>query len=441
MRYRKTVLRTVAGILGLLGVAAQAAPQLINFQGRLADEYGIASEGPVDLTFRLYRAETGGTPLWQETHTGVAVDDGLFNVMLNGVAGVDLGTVFNGEARWLEIQVGDERPLEPRQKITSVAYAIRAVDAAHAEDADSASHADSAETARTADTAEVALEADHAAGADFAARADSAIRADSAATADRAAEADRADLAVTAERAESAATADHAKEAARAAEAENAVAAETAGRADRATVADEAAEAQHAAVADRAVEADRAEVAGSAAQADSADTATRASLADRAVQADDVRGRSIHPGEVSIDGRGRVINNRGEWVGSKKGLEPALSGRGLTALFRVHRGQKIGCSTQDELLTAYARVDDSGHPQMGLQGPDGPVYWFDRLFFDKYWGRTNGPLPEAPDIVDEINIKVRITLTGLALHAHMYRADLIPDGGIPSQWCTARWPG
>ena len=52
-------------------LAAPAAAEVLNFQGRLTDRDGFPLNGTYDVTFRIYEAETGGTSVWSETHLGV----------------------------------------------------------------------------------------------------------------------------------------------------------------------------------------------------------------------------------------------------------------------------------------------------------------------------------------------------------------------------------
>lgn len=111
-----------------------AVPQTINFQGRLTDANGNVLSGTVNLYFRIYDAETGGTTIWgPETHSP-SLDNGTFNVMLGSFTYVTPITydVFNGNDRWVEVRVGNDAAgsaLIPRQKIGSVAYALTAYNA------------------------------------------------------------------------------------------------------------------------------------------------------------------------------------------------------------------------------------------------------------------------------------------------------------------------
>lgn len=94
-----------------------ASPTALTYQGQLQDA-GTPHDGIVDLTFRLYDAETGGDQVGPAVERkDVNVDDGLFQVEL------DFGAVYGGP-RWLEIEVDGSQVL-PRQRLTHVPTAIR----------------------------------------------------------------------------------------------------------------------------------------------------------------------------------------------------------------------------------------------------------------------------------------------------------------------------
>ena len=85
-----------------------------------------------DMDFTLYDAGTSGTQVAATSESGVAVADGLFEVVL------DFGTgVFVGDALWLEVAVqcsGDASPvnLSPRQPVTAAPQALFSLSAASA---------------------------------------------------------------------------------------------------------------------------------------------------------------------------------------------------------------------------------------------------------------------------------------------------------------------
>lgn len=124
-----TILLLVVMSCGFSNNSYAAVPHLINYQGRLTDKDGKPLEGAYDLTFRIYDTETAGASLWNEAYTGVIIQKGVFSVILGGVKALNLPF---DKQYYLEIQVGSE-VMNPRQRITSAGYAIRAEKAETAE--------------------------------------------------------------------------------------------------------------------------------------------------------------------------------------------------------------------------------------------------------------------------------------------------------------------
>ena len=112
-------------------------PGMINYQGTLTDDGGVALDTAVAMTFSIYTDSVGGTQVWTETQPAIKVISGLFNVLLGCVNAIS-DTVFNDPERWLGIQVGGDPELELRQRIAAVGYAFRAAEADTAEYARSA---------------------------------------------------------------------------------------------------------------------------------------------------------------------------------------------------------------------------------------------------------------------------------------------------------------
>lgn len=121
----------VAYLGATLGVSASdstptVAPSVLPYQGSLTDSVGQPLDGTFDMTFGLYDAPSGGTPLWSESHGGVnavPVSNGLFSVNLGSISPIDV-SVFDTGPLYLGIQVGSDPEMEPRQVIGSVPYAL-----------------------------------------------------------------------------------------------------------------------------------------------------------------------------------------------------------------------------------------------------------------------------------------------------------------------------
>jgi hypothetical protein len=124
MKVGITVQMLVVLALCVTATAAEV-PQMINYQGRLANSSGEPLDTTVAMTFSIYEAGEGGTAIWSETHSIVEVIDGLFSVIL-GSAGSPLpDSIFDGEQRYLGITVGTDAELSPRTRLVSAGYAHR----------------------------------------------------------------------------------------------------------------------------------------------------------------------------------------------------------------------------------------------------------------------------------------------------------------------------
>lgn len=133
MKTRTIITLTTALVLGLIlaaGVAmagpakdtevssADLVSAKISYQGRLTDGSGNPLAGSHNLLFELWDAPSGGVKLWEQTTSGVQVQEGLFSAQL------DVNPEhFAGQERWLAITV-DGQLLSPRQEILPAPYAL-----------------------------------------------------------------------------------------------------------------------------------------------------------------------------------------------------------------------------------------------------------------------------------------------------------------------------
>jgi hypothetical protein len=96
----------------------------ISYQGRLADSDGNPITTTVAMQFRLYPTNIGGSPLWNETHAAVPVENGLFHVLLGSVNPVPVNILAANPTLWLGIAVGADSEMTPREQLASAPYAM-----------------------------------------------------------------------------------------------------------------------------------------------------------------------------------------------------------------------------------------------------------------------------------------------------------------------------
>jgi hypothetical protein len=114
----------------LAASAPTTVPALVPFAGVATGERERPMSGTVTITFQMFKAESGGEPLWAETQTAVLDATGQYKVQLGAAStnGIPLELFQSGEARWLEAQVAGRAP-QARVLLSSVPYAIKAADA------------------------------------------------------------------------------------------------------------------------------------------------------------------------------------------------------------------------------------------------------------------------------------------------------------------------
>lgn len=100
-------------------------PHMIRFQGKVTNAEGAPLSGAYNITFRIYDDETSGTLMWSETQTEIPVNNGIFTVLLGNTTPTGLDLPFD-QSYWLSMEVNDDGEMSPRQRITSVGYAIHA---------------------------------------------------------------------------------------------------------------------------------------------------------------------------------------------------------------------------------------------------------------------------------------------------------------------------
>jgi len=103
-------------------------PQMINYQGFLTDANGTTLSGTYQITFALYSDATSTTSnVWDETHSAIFIENGLFNVLLGSIDTLTAADLA-GE-RYLGIRVSGEPEMMPRMRLASAAYSLQAENA------------------------------------------------------------------------------------------------------------------------------------------------------------------------------------------------------------------------------------------------------------------------------------------------------------------------
>lgn len=133
--------------LVLASLAAGQAPQLINYQGKLAKNSGGTLDTAITMVFSIYSNEYTSSYLWRETQPDVAVESGVFSVLLGSTTPIP-ASVFDGSVRYLGVRVGADAEMSPRHPVTSVAYSYNA---AKADEWDGHNWGDTYPSASTAD--------------------------------------------------------------------------------------------------------------------------------------------------------------------------------------------------------------------------------------------------------------------------------------------------
>ncbi len=120
-------LLALVGVVSTLRPAKTSAainPQ-INFQGKLTNPDGTnVTDGNYSIVFSLYSAASGGTAIWTETQSTVAVSAGIFQVSLGSVTALPGSVDFNSASIYLGIKVGTDAEMTPRIQFTASPYAF-----------------------------------------------------------------------------------------------------------------------------------------------------------------------------------------------------------------------------------------------------------------------------------------------------------------------------
>lgn len=109
-------------------VAMAQIPQTMSYQGVLKDPSGTLVSGTHTLTFKIYDTPGGpGAALWDETHTGVNIAGGIFNVTLGASTSSPKPLILAFDKQYyLGVSVDGGQEMTPRVTLASSPYALNA---------------------------------------------------------------------------------------------------------------------------------------------------------------------------------------------------------------------------------------------------------------------------------------------------------------------------
>jgi len=111
----------LAWLAGFALSCMATVPTILPYQGFLANAGGEPVSGSRDVHFALYDQASGGVALWTETHAGVAVTAGFFQVELGSAQA--LADVLFDAPLFLGVTIDAEVEMTPRMRIGSVPFA------------------------------------------------------------------------------------------------------------------------------------------------------------------------------------------------------------------------------------------------------------------------------------------------------------------------------
>jgi hypothetical protein len=122
MRFYTALLASLfLSIVAFTPVSAQA-PRSMSFQGVLTDTSDVPIEGLQTIGVKLFDAASGGTQVWSRTYNSHSVNEGSFNIILEGGSPSFPTLTFN-DSLWIQVEAGAE-VLSPRTQLTASPYAM-----------------------------------------------------------------------------------------------------------------------------------------------------------------------------------------------------------------------------------------------------------------------------------------------------------------------------
>lgn len=114
-------------VVMLTASLAQAVPYEFNYSGRITETSGKPVDGPIDIKISFYHQETGGSStVYVPPFSGVALDEGVFNVTITTLTAADYHQIFSDSSSvYVEVTDLTNSVTYPRQRFSVVPYALK----------------------------------------------------------------------------------------------------------------------------------------------------------------------------------------------------------------------------------------------------------------------------------------------------------------------------
>lgn len=91
----------------------------ISYHGFLTDRNsGKLVNDELSIVFRIYDVESGGVPIWEETHSSINIDNGRFSLMLGNIQ--ELTEVDISQRLWLGVEINTDGEMTPRYGLSNL---------------------------------------------------------------------------------------------------------------------------------------------------------------------------------------------------------------------------------------------------------------------------------------------------------------------------------
>ncbi len=127
------VIAVMAGLLSMAAFVSANVQAVFNYQGRLTQQDGTPYTGNHSITLSIYDVPTGGVALRSAVYQR-NIMNGYFNIQFGTEVTMDISTLPFDQQYYIGVRVDAQDEMTPREKLGSVAYAMRAMSSGSIDD-------------------------------------------------------------------------------------------------------------------------------------------------------------------------------------------------------------------------------------------------------------------------------------------------------------------